>query len=129
MGPCLRRDDSRGLGDSMHFFVKLLGLSLFIISYNAFGIGDLTVTNTTLGLARFKIIRNGQMIFRSPAIEPGNVFKKSQLLNTGDVITFPVADNTRGPLLPEDYIVGSLHGRTANVTITCKGDHCDSKED
>ena len=109
--------------------VKLLSLSLFIISYNAFGIGDLTVTNTTLGLARFKIMRNGEMIFRSPAIEPGAVFQRKNFLNTGDLITFPVADNTRGPLLPEDYIVGNLHGRTANVTITCKGDGCDSKED
>lgn len=112
----------------MNVVIKLLGLCMFMISYHAFGIGDLEVTNTTLGRARFKVTRNGIMIFRSPAIEPGNVFKRGNLLNTGDVITFPVADNTRGPLLPEDYIVGNLHGRTANVIITCKSDQCDTQE-
>lgn len=122
----------------MNFVMKLLALCLFIISGHAFSIGDLTVTNTTLGLVRFKIVRtgltgtpgaNGWTLFRSPAIAPGEVFTRVNFLNTGDQITFPIADNTRGPLLPEDYIVGNLYGRTANVTITCKGDECDSKED
>lgn len=113
----------------MNCVTKLLVLALLIINYKVDCIGDLLVTNTTSGLVRFKILRNGKMIFRSPAIEPGNIFKQANMLNTDDLIHFPVADNTRGPLLPEDYIVGNLHGRTANVTITCKSDQCISKED
>lgn len=103
-------------------------LSLLSMSSGVFAVGDLKIMNNTLGRLRFKIVRNGEAIVRSQAIEQGNAFERRRFLNVGDQITFFVADNTRGPLLPEAYTVGSLNGRTADVTMTCDGSGCTTKE-
>ncbi|MBS1986617.1 hypothetical protein JST99_01650 [Candidatus Dependentiae bacterium] len=110
--------------------MKRTALTLFLLSLSCvvFAVGDLTIMNNTLGRLRFKIVRNGKVILRSQAIEQGNAFKRRRFLNVGDQVTFPVADNTRGPLLPEEYTVGSLNGRTADVTMTCDSSGCTAKE-
>jgi hypothetical protein len=111
----------------MNFFFNILLLCL-AITYQACAIGDLMITNTTLGLLRITITRDGIKWFRSPAIDPGTVFKKIGFLSTGDLITFTPADNTIGPILLEDYTVGSVDARTADVIINYKGDSFETIE-
>lgn len=112
----------------MKLFFKRSILLLSIASSCAFGIGDLLITNTTLGLLRFQIVRDGVRLPRSPAIAPGTVFKRKRFLETGDLITFLPADNTAGPILLEDLLVIGIDGRTADVIISYKGDGFDTQQ-